>query len=184
MLKKIALAAALALPAAAMAEGLSYNFIEAGYATVDLDGGGSVDGFGFGASYLVSDPVFLRTGYSRFKKGGVEISGFNGGVGYRHALTPMVDLNATADLVFADIDAGNLGSDDDVGYSVGAAVRALVAKPLELNGGVSYTDVFDDGQVSFDIGAVYSFTSQLALVGGAEFSDGDKTYSIGGRFMF
>lgn len=186
MLKKLLIASVLALPVAAMADGLSYNFLQASYVNVDGDGGGKADGFDFSGSHLVGKNIFLQGGYSRVTIDGsdIDVSAFNGGLGFRHGLTPTVDLNAGASVVFAEVDAGSFGSEDDTGYSLNAGLRALVAPQLELNGGVTYTDIFDEADTSFGIGAVFSFTPQIAVIGGAGFADDANTYSVGGRFMF
>lgn len=186
MLKKMLIASVLALPAAAMADGLSYNFLQASYLNVDGDGGGKADGFDFSGSHLVGKNIFLQGGYSRVKVDGadIDVSAFTGGLGFRHGLTPTLDLNASANVLFAEVDAGRFGSEDDTGYSLNAGLRALVVPQLELNGGVTYTDIFDEGDTTFGIGAVFSFTPQVALIGGAGFGDDANTYSIGGRFMF
>ncbi len=187
MFKKLCLASLLALPAAVMADGLSYKFIQADYLIADGDGG-SLNGFGLSGSYLVAPQFFLAGSYSRFKDSGVELSTITGGAGFRHALTPTVDFNATADIVFAEIDAGGGASADDTGYSIGAGLRAMLAPQFELNGGAAYTDIADEGELGFDLGAVFSFTPQLALVGGIsvgdDFGDDGRLYNIGGRFMF
>ena len=187
MLKKLCLAAALALPLSAMAEGLSYSYVEAGYVMADIDGGGEADGFGFGGSYLFAPQIYATASYSRLKTDTspkIEISGFSGGVGFRQPLNATVDANLEVGFIAADVDAGSFGSDDDTGYSVGAGLRAMVAKQLELNGGVSYAKVFDEGETSFDVGGVFSFTPQFAAIAGASFADDANTYSFGGRFMF
>lgn len=185
MLKKLCIATLLALPAAAMAEGLSYKFVEADYLILDADGG-SANGFGIGGSFLLAPQFFLTGSYARLEDSGVEFSTITGGAGFRHPLSPTVDFTGNANLVFAEVDG--FGSTDDTGYSVGAGLRAMLAPQFELNGGASYTDIFDDGEFGFNLGAVFSFTPQLALVGGVavgdDFGDDGRLFNIGGRFMF
>lgn len=187
MMKKLCIAALLALPAAAMADGLSYKFVEADYLILDGDGG-SANGFGIDGSFLVAPQFFLTGSYARLKDSGVEFSTLSGGAGFRHALSPTVDFTADANLLFAEVDAGAAGSGDDTGYSIGAALRAMLMPQFELNGGVAYTDIADDGELRFKLGGVFSFTPQLALVGGIavgdDFGDDGRLFNIGGRFMF
>lgn len=188
MLKKLCVAAALALPLSAMAEGLSYKFLEADYVMVDADGGGGeADGFAIGGSYLFAPQVYATAGYSSLSPDGasdIDVTAFTAALGFRHPLTSTLDANLEAGFVSAEIDAGSFGSEDDTGYSLGAGLRAMVASQLELNGGVSYVNVFDEGETSFGVGAVFSFTPQLAAVAGADFGDETTGFNIGGRFMF
>lgn len=186
MFKKMLMASVLALPLAAMADGLSYNYIQAGYVMADIDGGGDADGFGIGGAFLVNPAVFVQGAYSRIKLDGtdIEASTISGGLGFRHGLTETVDFTASANVVFAEVDAGSFGSDDDTGYGLTAGIRALVMPALELNAGANYTNVFDDGETSFGVGAVFSVTPQFALLGNGDFSSDANAYTIGARFMF
>ena len=185
MFKKLLLASVLAVPAVSMAEGLSYNYAQATYQSVDIDGTSvSPDGFGIAGSYLFGKTVFAQAEYSALSAKGVDLDTFGVGLGLRHGLTDKVDVTAGAGLVFAKVDVSGFGSDDDTGYTVRGGLRAQVMPKLELNGGVAYTDVFDDGNTSFLLGGVVSITPQFALVAGAELDEDATGYNIGGRFNF
>lgn len=185
MFKKLLLASLLAVPAVSMAEGLSYNFVEASYLSVDIDGvSGNADGFGVGGSYLFGKTVFGAAGYSSLSYKGVDSDSFNIGAGLRHGLTDKVDLVGSAGLLFAKIDVNGFGSDDDTGYFVQGGVRAQILPQLEINGGIAYADVFDDGNTTFSLGGVFSFTPQIALVAGATFDDDATGFAVGGRYNF
>lgn len=185
MFKKLCLAALLAVPAVSMAEGLSYNFVQAGYTTVDVDGGGSnPDGFGVGGSFLFAPNVFAQAGYSSIGSGAVDVDSFSIGAGLRHGLTDTVDVVGAANLLFAKVDVDGFGSDDDTGYTVGAGLRALVLPKLEVNGGINYANIFDDGNVGYSLGGVLSFTPQIALVGGLDFDSDATAFTVGGRYNF
>ncbi|MDP3859111.1 MAG: outer membrane beta-barrel protein [Stagnimonas sp.] len=184
MFKKLLLASLLAVPAVSMAEGLSYNYAQATYQSVDIDGTSvSPDGFGIAGSYLFGKTVFAQAEYSALSAKGFDLDTFGAGLGLRHGLNDKIDVTAGAGLVFAKVKGGGF-SDDDTGYTVRGGLRAQVMPKLELNGGVAYTDVFDDGNTSFLIGGVVSITSQFALVAGAELDEDATGYNIGGRFNF
>ncbi|MES2885598.1 MAG: outer membrane beta-barrel protein [Pseudomonadota bacterium] len=187
MLKKLCVAALLTLPLSAMADGLSYRYLEASYGTVDFDGGGDADGFAIGGSFLLAPQVYVTAGYGNVETDTspkIEASTFSAALGFRQPLTSSVDANFEVGFLSAEVDAGSFGSDDDTGYSLAAGLRAMVAKQLELNGGVSYAKVFDEGETSFGLGAVFSFTPQVAVLAGADFGDDSNSFSVGGRFMF
>lgn len=185
MFKKLCLATLLAVPAVSMAEGLSYNYVEAGYVTVDVDGGGkNPDGFGVAGSFQFAPMVFGQAGYSMLSSGPIDLNTFAAGLGLRHGVTDTVDLVGGVGALFAKVDVDGLGSDDDTGYYVSAGARALVLPKLEVNGGINYSNVFDDGNTSYSLGGVLSFTPQLALVGGLGFDSDATTFTVGGRFSF
>jgi len=185
MFKKLLLASVLAIPAVSNAEGLSYSFAEANYITVDVDGGGtSPDGFGFGGSYLFDKNVFVEASYSALSAGSVDVDTISAGLGLRHGLTNQIDAVVGAGFLSTEVDVGNLGSDDDTGYFFKGGLRAQVMPKLEVNGGLAYAEIFDDGNTSFSLGGVLSLTPELALTGGAGFDDDATTFTIGARYNF
>jgi len=183
MFKKLLLASVLAVPAVSMAEGLSYSFLEASYVSVDVDGGGEADGFNLAGSYLLGQNVFLAADYSMLDvDGGGDLDLGNFGVGFRHGLTDTLDAVASASLVYAEVSGGGF-SDDDTGYRLQGGLRAALGK-AELNGGIAYRDVFDDGQTIFSVGGLYNFTPNIAAVAGAEFDEDATSFKVGGRYNF
>ena len=184
MFKKLCLAALLAAPAVSMADGLSYSYLEAAYTTLDIDGtSADVDGFNVAGSFLVAPSIFIAGDYSMLEAdGGGDLDLGNFGVGLRHGLTPTIDAVASASLVFADISGGGV-SEDDTGYRIQGGVRAALGA-AELNGGIAYRDIFDDGETIFSVGGVYNFTANIAAIAGAELGDDYTGFKVGGRYNF
>lgn len=179
MFKKLCVASLLALPVAVIADGLSYTYAEASY-VIPEDG----DGFSFGGSIALG-PQFFVQGEGTFYDFGGNVEGTlaKGVLGFRHALSPTLDLTANGGLLYAEIESGNF-SDDDVGYTFGGGLRAAVMPQLELNGGISYQDVADSSDVVFALGGVFAFTPNWAAVGGAKFVDENNQYNVGVRYNF
>ena len=179
MFKKLCVASMLALPAAVMADGLSYTYAEASYVAPEEG-----DGFRVGASFALNPQFFFQAEGTFYDFGGnADGTVASGVLGYRHALTPTIDLTANGGLLYAEYEAGS-SSSDDVGYTFGGGVRAKVLSQLELNGGVSYQDVFDNGDLVLALGAVYSFTPSWAGIAGGKFVDNDDQFNIGVRYNF
>jgi len=171
MLKKLCVAAALALPLSAMAEGLSYNYLEGSYVIPEND-----DAFRIGGSFLLNPQFFLKADGTVFEGGNL----LTGQLGYRHALNNTLDLNITGGLLYADPDGG----DSETGYTFGGGLRALVAPQLELNGGIAYVDIYDNSDVAFSVGAVYNFNANWAISGGGTFVDDADEFNVGVRYNF
>jgi hypothetical protein len=183
MLKRmtyLTMAAGLALPLAAGAAPLTYNFVELDYLDVDL-GGASGDGFGIGGSFQFSDNWFFLASYGDvdFDPGSLErvVAGF----GYKHAVSETTSL--FGDLTYQDFD-GPGGSVD--GYGVDVGVRHAMLTNLELNGGLNYIDLGSsiDGEVGFNVGGTFYFTPSFGL--GINYGDIDdvETLSAGVTFDF
>lgn len=171
MLKKICVAAVLALPISAMAEGLSYNYVEGSYVIPEND-----DAFRIGGSFALNPQFFIKADGTVFEGGNV----LTGQLGYRHGLSDTLDLNVTGGVLYADPDGGN----SETGYTFGGGLRAVVMPKLELNGGIAYVDIYDNSDVEFSVGAVYNFTANWAVSGGGTFADDTETFNVGVRYNF
>ncbi|HEY0975385.1 MAG TPA: outer membrane beta-barrel protein [Solimonas sp.] len=183
---KIAVAALVALPLSAFAQGLSYNYVEAGYVTGDADGT-DFDGFRVKISGKIADSFYLFGSYGSLETDtspALESDTITAGLGWRHALGANTDFTAEAAFVKADVELSGFGSDDDTGYGLGVGVRHLLSPQFELAGNVDYVDVFDDDNTSFTAAALYHFTPALSL--GVSYTTDDDTdaWTFGGRFNF
>jgi opacity protein-like surface antigen len=197
------LVVAAALPAnAALAEGLDelpYTGVRASYVTADIDDfEEDAAGVGLGVSFDVGQGVFVQAGYATAKTRDFDILGFRGsievselglGLGYHHALGPKVDLVPLISVVRAETEvhgdfAALVEGDDDTGWSAGLGVRALVTPSVELSGGLSYVDIYDDGSTSFSVEAFFHPASWLGVGAGYDVADDATTLSFTGRIVF
>lgn len=171
MLKKLCLAALFALPAAAMADGLSYGYIEGSYVVPEED-----SAFRLAGSFAINPQLFVKVEGTSYDGGEL----YSGELGFRHALNDTLDLNITGGGLYADSD----GSGSESGFTFGGGLRALVMPKLELNGGIQYLDIADSSEVGFSAGAVYSLMPQFALIGGGRFIDSSEEFNVGVRYSF
>ena len=196
MKKHFALAMLLAAaPFAASAGELNYNYIEGGYATVEIDTGdafvGEVDfdGFQIRGSAAVSESFYLHGGYGNVTndEAGVDIdfSEIQIGLGYRHGLSDRADLITEVSYLTQEIDVDGLGSEDADGGRVSVGVRGLLADNFEGYVKGSYTDGGDfDGDFSGLVGAQFKFNQTWGLVGEAEAGDDVTKLMVGVRASF
>lgn len=180
------LLAALALCLAggpALGDGHSYNFVEAAYESVDIDvgGGSSVDGdgFGIGGSFEINEDVFVFASYAKADFDfGVDFTTLEAGVGWHTGLTEQTDFFAALAYVNGELDSGGFGSYDDNGYSASIGLRHNLSDAVELYGSITYVDFGDGDSTGIGGGFWYNFTDTFAA--GLGISADDDVTSYGG----
>jgi hypothetical protein len=191
----IFLAAVFAVPGAGRAAGLSYSYVEGGYAEtetevegIDLDG----DGYRLGASLAVSPNYHLVFEYSAAELDvenfnfEVDVDTFALGIGYNRPINPRIDLIGRILYVDSEIDAVGpflAAEGDENGLGFQMRMRSEVRERLEVEGGIDYVDVGDD-ETTLVIEGRYFLTDALALGAGLEFGDDTTSYGVTLRFNF
>lgn len=163
--------------------GPSYNYVDIGYLDLDLDGGGSIDGYGLTGSFAVAEQFHIFAGYARFSEGILTLDTTTLGGGWNMPLNQTTDFVARLGLVRVGASATGFGSASDNGWSVQGGIRSMVAPQFELNAFVTHTDV-DGSDTAFSVGGVWHFTNNFGVSGGLSFSDGDTVKGLGVRFSF
>ena len=191
MFKKLLGVTLLFVLSPAMADGLSYNYLQLGYQRADLDGdfaGISIDGdgYGVGGSLEVGENWFIGVGYNALDFDfGVDLEQLSVGAGYHFGLSDRSDFYATLAYIRAELSASGFGSIDEDGYGVTIGIRGMLSDNVELQGSIAYTDLGDgaDG-TAFGAGALYNFTETFALGFEVSADDDVTVYGIGARFYF
>ncbi|MCC7257157.1 MAG: outer membrane beta-barrel protein [Gammaproteobacteria bacterium] len=186
----------LAMPAAA--DGPNYNYGQLSYVDIefdDIDGVGlDGDGFDLAGSVAIADMVHVFASYT---DGDIDVDDFGygdinadyteltAGIGLNYAVSETIDLVGRLGYVNAEVEISGFDA-DETGYALGAGLRAMVTPQLELNGGITYTDLGGeiDSDTGLDVGAVYSFTEMFAVAAGIGFSDDVTQYGLGLRVYF
>ena len=181
------LALGILAPMAVQAESPSYDYAELGYVKADIDDlNVDGDGFGIGGSFGFYENWFMFAEYANLGFDfDIDVNTFEAGFGYHYPMSDMVDLAVSASYLRAEADSGGF-SEDDSGYGLKALVRGMVNDAFELNGGINYVDFGGNGgsDTSFEAGALYSFTDNVAFGGRVDLADEGNTYQIGFRFYF
>ncbi|KAB8189704.1 Ax21 family protein [Lysobacter maris] len=186
--KLAALSLIAALPfAASAAEGVSYNYVEAGYAATNTDGG-DADGWAIGGSGAIAPNFHIFGNYTNQELDGtnVDFDQWRLGVGYNHEINPNVDLLTR--IAYEKIDLGS-GFDAD-GWSVEAGVRGAFTPNFEGYALAGYED-YDkiagqniDGEFYGRLGALVKFNQTWGINGDVKFVDGDTQWFVGPRVSF
>ena len=187
MLRSIAAITLLIFAVPAMAQGVSYNYIEGSYNEVELDA--SIfdvdgDGFGIGGSFEVADQIHLLASYNNADFGsGVDLDETRIGGGFHSALSPNMDFVARLSWVRFDA-SGPGGSVDDDGFGATIGLRGMAGSNVELAGFIDYIDIGDADDTSIIGQAWYNFTEQFAVGLNLGLGDDITRYGIGARLYF
>jgi hypothetical protein len=174
MLGSLMLAAA---PLAAMAEDMSYNYVDLAYVDQDIDGvGPSADGFGLRGSIGFAENWLAFAEYTSTSVQGVDIEQIAVGFGGHYGLTDQLDLVGRVGYFEINLDAGPLNADDD-GYLLDLGLRGQVTEGVEVEGGVRYTDLSEGGDdTALWVGGRFHFNKTWAV--GAEYQSGDDISNL------
>lgn len=174
----------------AMAQGPSFNFVEVGYISAEIDVGNGVDvdgdGYDLGGSFEIGEKTFVFVGYADIGFDfSVDLKQLQVGLGWHTAITQTADIFARVAYVDAEISARGFGSVDESGYGLGIGVRNDVSDLIELYGEIAYVDLGSDADsTAFGAGIYFNITEAFALGLGASFEDDATSYGVSGRFYF
>ena len=195
-MKKIALlslALAATLPLAAnAAEGVSYTYVEGGYAATDIDQTDiDADGFAVGGSAAIAPNFHVFGSFSRQEldtSGNFDFDQWRVGVGYNHEINPRVDLltRVAYERFETGGDFDTVGGDIEFdGYSVEAGVRGALTRNLEGYALAGYEDFEQaDGDFYGRVGAQVKFNELWGITGDVKFVADDVQWFVGPRISF
>ena len=164
-------------PLAAMADDMSYSYVDAAYVETDIDNAPSADGFGLRGSVGFAENWFVFADYASQSVQGIDLDSYDVGVGGHYGLNERLDLVGRLGYTKLELDAGGGFDADDDGYLLDLGLRGLVTEGVELEGGLHYTD-FDEGgdDTGFYFGGRFHFNKTWAV--GAEYQSGEDTDTI------
>ncbi len=192
MLRKFFGLALLVLAAPTYATDISYNFIEAGYQEIDVDGGffGGLDidgdGYGVGGSFELNENWFIGASYSKADFDyGADYDEVMLGAGYHVPISDNADFYGMISFINAEASIDGLGSADEDGYAATIGLRGMISDRFELNGRLSYVDFGNGGDTTaFGAGALYNFSDAFAAGFSIDIDDDVTAYGIGFRVYF
>ena len=167
--------------AASAAEGVSYNYVEGGYAASKISGP-DADGWAIGGSGAIAPNFHVFGNYNSQKidNTSFNIDNWRLGVGYNHEIGPKTDLLTRVAYERYETDVQNFN-----GYSVEAGVRSGLTKNWEGYVLAGYEDGSDfDGDFYGRIGTQVKFNPNWSVSGEVKFANGDAQYFVGPRYTF
>ena len=167
--------------AASAAEGVSYNYVEGGYAASKISGP-DADGWAIGGSGAIAPNFHVFGNYNSQKidNTSFNIDNWRLGVGYNHEIGPKTDLLTRVAYERYETDVQNFN-----GYSVEAGVRSGLTQNWEGYVLAGYEDGSDfDGDFYGRIGTQVKFNPNWSVSGEVKFANGDAQYFVGPRYTF
>jgi hypothetical protein len=188
-------ALALLLPISGNAANFGYSFVdfavipeaETDNGNVDFDG----DGFQLRGSLTVHQNFFALVEIEALEfddnNDDVDFQRWLIGGGGHWPINQSLDFVARGGVVRYDADYGRFGDDDDIGFFLGARVRALVVQNVEVEGGVELSTAevagFEDEILLVGEGR-YHFNNQFSVGGLLNIGDDVSQIGVYGRFNF
>lgn len=206
MRRTLLAAALLAAPAAAIADGFSYTYLDARYFSSDSDAlsinqqGGTLSGsLALGPYFFVAldgsfseteeFTAFPGTVFAATGKFEIVSAALRGGAHY--ALTPALDIVGSAGVLFSEISAkgdfdsgDDESSEDDTGYVIDAGLRMMVIPQVEVGAFFNYQSLFDDTASGFTLDAQYHITDNWSAAIAASNAKASDFYNVGVRYRF
>lgn len=176
-------AALLASPAAVMAEGLSYTYVDARYFSTDADStsvnqqGGALSG-----SYALDEMFYVAVDGSYGSK--YRTVSASSRLGVHHEVAPSLDVFANAGALYGGVEVGTSSSDSDVGYVVEGGLRLALVPTVEVGASYAYQDLFSDTSGSLTGNLQYHFDEHFSAVASATFASSTDVFTIGARYRF
>lgn len=209
MLKKSLLVSgiALAIASPAMAaqstsavrdNGFSYNYAQLAYDQWEFDDAWDVDVLTAEGAFELDEHLFLRGGLSfydgDFGPGDLDGKQIYAGVGFHTPLQDKLDFVGTADIIYDDqefdyrvcsfgICVEDSASDDEIGFELRGGVRAAAGDVVELEGGLSYYDLYDDDITLYAQG-LFNVTPAVDLGARVLFGGDRESIGVFGRYNF
>ena len=179
----LAVMVAAALPFAAYAGDLRYNYLEGGYAADQFDGLPNANGYGLNGSVGVGNDFNVFGGWSRqkFDNTSVHFNDWNAGVGFHHPINDTTHL--IANVGYRKLDAG--GGVNTGTYSGEVGVRSQLGNNFEGWALGGYEDgKNDNGEFYGKLGGQVKLNKSWGLVAEAKMAHDQKEYFVGPRFTF
>lgn len=179
---KLLLPLLTALSASTFAASPDWTFVEAGYASMDIDGADEkANGFTIGGFFSSPEQsIYGRADYTRTNMDlwglDVRTNMLSFGGGYKTSITDTTDVYVGASFERMTITAslyGNSGETEGSGFGAHAGVRSMVTDQVELYAEAAYVKIkdMDIADMTYQAGARYSFTEQFGV--GASFEKFD-----------
>ncbi len=162
-------------PLAAMAEGLSYSYVELDYLDLDIDNAPSGDGFAVRGSVGFAGNWFAFADYSDASVDVIDVENIAVGLGGHFPIGSNVDFVGRVGYTELDLSVPGASISDD-GYLLTAGLRGQVSQ-FEMEGHVVYTDLSDGGdETAFEVAGRYNFTEMFSA--GIAYRMGDDANTL------
>ena len=174
----------------ALADGFSYNNIEARFISTeieDVEPGVDLEGDGFAIAGSVEFGSTIH-GFGTLSgteyEDTIDVGSLTAGLGFNHSLAPALDLVTGVSYERLKVEVEDSRNIEE-GFGLNAGLRGRVGENVELTAGLKYTD-YGDGldDTTIMAGGRYYFSRNFAL--GLDYSENDDgdTWALAFRYDF
>lgn len=185
-IQRLALIAALC-PAAALANDISYNYVEGGVALYSSATRANQDFVGFDTRLAVEmTPEVFVFGGLKYLTDDFDYTAIHFGGGYQHSLNPQTSVWGGVTLEYQDFDVPSAfggGSFDDTALGLRGGLRHQLNQDLEI-GGSARIITGDLDYVGFAFTSRYALNQDLSFLGELDVFDGDLGIIAGVSLAF
>ena len=182
--RSLLMAVILVASSNAISREISYDYIQGTYSSVtdssfpnDIDG----DRFGVLGSLGVTQNLALTAGFNATSfDNDIDASQFVLGITLHAPIAVGTEVVGNLSALKAEIEGANF-DDNDTGFIVGIGLRHLVTNSVELDAGISYTDVYDDNFTTFGFGARFYANEKISFGIGYATEDDVDTILLNAR---
>jgi hypothetical protein len=174
------------------ASGVSYNYVEANYASTDWLGA-NFDGFGVAGSLGFGDNWYGSLTYRQVRNGDADVTLDDSSInlGWHTAMSDKADFLAEVGYARAGADVGGFGSGSSDGYRAAVGIRGMMAPNFEGQVKAEWKKINDtgsSGEFGASVGATYHFGETWGLTASYEHSkligENMNTWGLGVRASF
>ena len=163
-----------------LADTPTYDYVEAGYSSVDFEGLPALTGFEIKGSHSLSDNFYVAGDHTNVSKNGFDLRLTTIGLGYNMDVTS--NSSFFTELDYASIDADGAGNEN--GYEITTGIRSMLTEKLELKAAVEYLEIDNDDTTSFVFGAAYKIDDSFAVYADYKLESDLNRIGLGVRFSF
>ncbi len=181
-LKQLLIACALVVPFTAGAEDLSYSYLQAGVTRIDVDEGGSENGYSFAGSGALNENWHIAGEYTSYDVDfgllSDSVDAWNVGLGYNMGIADSTDF--VARLSYEKLESSVF---DANGYGIEVGVRHAFNENFEGGASLKHVDIEDEGDTGVELYGQYKFGT-WGIVGSLGFNNDGNEVFIGPRLSF
>ena len=174
-----------------MAESPSFNYLQVGFQSVELDAGvfyEDGDGFALGGSFEIGENLFGFANYGQTDFDfGAEVTQLQLGLGARAGISDRTDFFARVAYVEGKFSFAGFIPSDDSGYGLGIGVRSNVSDLIELYAEIAYVDLGDSSDstgTAFGGGIWFNLNETFALGLGTAAEEHVTSFGANARVYF
>ncbi len=149
----------------AYAEGFNYNYIEGSYQDTDQSGV-DVEAMSLSGSFAVAPDLNIVAAYSiddvttADNTSDITVDTIELGLSYHAPINAKTDLTTHVIVVYKDTDTALA---DDTGYALGFGVRHQVSDIVEIGANISYEDIYDADDTTYELNARFTVNKSVSL---------------------